>query len=137
MIHFEHSYSSPSGAAVVITAQRSAVQRSTATISAIQAVVCAYCAVYEGKAICCCSANEQKPKAQCDVESPEEIQLFSNNSEARCLADVQAGFADKVAGVEHVLHLLAQVRQLVRGCLYVILILQVQGVTVHTAVIAI
>ena len=46
---------------------------------------------------------------------PEEVKLFSDNSEARCLADVQAGFADKVAGVQHVLHLLAHIRQLVRG----------------------
>ena len=63
------------------------------------------------------------------MRSPEEVELFSNNSEARCLADVQAGFADKVAGVEHVLHLLTQVRQLVRGCLDVVLVLQTRGVT--------
>ena len=65
------------------------------------------------------------------VKSPEEVQLFSNNSEARCLADVQAGFADKVASVEHVLHLLAQIRQLVRGRLDVVLVLHTQGVTAH------
>lgn len=70
------------------------------------------------------------------MQSPEEVQLFSDNSEARCLADVQAGFADKVAGVKHVLHLLAQIRQLVRGCFDVILVLQIQTHSVTWAHIA-
>ena len=78
-----------------------------------------------------CSSHELS-HCEVTVKIPEEVQLFSNNSEARCLADVQAGFADKVAGVEHVLHLLAQVGQLVRGCLDVILVLQTQGVTAHS-----
>ena len=46
---------------------------------------------------------------------PEEVELLSDNSEARCLADVQAGFAYKVASVQHVLHLPTQIWQLVRG----------------------
>ena len=82
-------------------------------------------------------AGEMNAATRHDVVwmSPEEVQLFSDNSEARRLADVQAGFADKVAGVEHVLHFLAQVRQLVRGCLDVGLVLQIQvrGVTAHIA----
>ena len=63
-------------------------------------------------------------KSRCGKPSPEEVELFSDDSEARCLADVQAGFAHKVAGVQHVLHLLTHIRQLVTGRLHVVLILK-------------